>query len=66
MSAYVIYVKKKVCSFYRLNVDNIGKWAAVLFMVIRRSKIKTQLGKTVILILQNLFMTTRMCALCIA
>ena len=66
MSAYIIYVKKNVCSFYSQKVDNIVKWAAILFMLIRWYKIITQLRKSVTRILHSLFMSRRMCALCIA
>ena len=41
------------------------KWAAILFMLIRWSKNKRQLGESVIRILHGLFMLKRMCALCI-
>ena len=51
--AYIIYVKKKVCSFYSQKVDNIVKWAAIVFMLIRWSKIKTHLQKSVIRILHT-------------
>ena len=40
--------------------------AAIFFMLIRWSKIKTQLLKSVIRIIHSLFMLRRMCALCIA
>ena len=41
------------------------KWAAILFMLIRWSKIKTQLRKSVLRILHCLFVLRIMCALCI-
>ncbi len=44
-SACLIYVKKNVCSLHSLKVVNIVKLAAILFLLIRWSKIKTQLVK---------------------
>ena len=37
-SAYLIYVKKNVCSMFSLKVANIMKLEAILFMLIRWSK----------------------------
>ena len=44
-SACLIYVKKNVCSLYSLKVANIVKLAAILFLLIRWSKINTHLVK---------------------
>ena len=40
------------------------KWAAILFMQIRWSKIKTQLRNSVLRSLHSLFVLRRMCAIC--
>ncbi len=44
-SACLIYVNKNVCSLYSLKVAKVVKLAAILFLLIRWSKIKTQLVK---------------------
>ena len=44
---------KNVCSFYSQKVDNIVKLAAIFFMLIIWSQIKTQLRKSVLLILHS-------------
>ena len=63
MSAYLIYVKNNVCSFYSQKVDNIVKWAAILFMLIRWSKIKTQLIERVFFELYIAYLCQEECVL---
>ena len=61
----IFFFKFGVRRFVPETID-IVKWAAILFMLIRWSKIKTQILKSVIRIIHSLFMLRRMCALCIA